>query len=194
MAYKCNIGVYILLRGVVVYNNSEISIKDIGETDNGALLCFTDLNQPYENVSEILEYGNWYFPNNSVVGTSGDVYTTRGYGVVRLHRRSDATMPTGWFHCKIFDANRINQIIFVEINNIIETMTSYPSNNIIDTTVTSYSSNNTIDTTVNQISNPSSSFPVEAAIAGSLVGGLVLISAGFVLVLLIINRYKYLQS
>ena len=161
MTHERNTGVYILLHGVVIANNSKISTKDIGETDDGALLCFTDLDPPYKNVSDMFEDGNWYFPNNSVVGTSGDVYTTRGYGVVRLHRRTNVTMASGWFHCEILDTSRNNQSIFVEI-----------SNNVIDTTV---------------ISNP-----VEVAIAGASVGGLILISAGFVLVILMINRYKYL--
>ena len=163
MTYKCTTGVYILLHGVVVFNNSEISGEDIRETDNGALLCFTDLDQLCK---DMFEHGNWYFPNNSVVGTSGDMYTTRGCGVVRLHRRSDATVPTGRFHCEMPDVNRTNQTIFVEINN------------------------NRIDTTVNQKSNTASSFPVEVAIAGSSVGGLILISTGLLLVIFVINRYK----
>ena len=61
--------------------------------------------------------GNWYFPNESAVGTekTDSFYKNRGPSVVRLHRRNNTTGPSGIYHCTIPDNTGTNQNIFVGI-------------------------------------------------------------------------------
>ena len=106
-------GVYISLNGVVV---SEVAIADIGEGDDGALLCFTDLIQCCRNddTSSGMALGEWFFPNGSAVpvgGADGDFYKNRRPSVVRLNRRSNATSPIGQFCCEVPDAISTNQTV-----------------------------------------------------------------------------------
>ena len=172
---ECITGVYLSMNGEVIGNNTEVSITTIGEDENDALLCFTDLFQflDYSTVNDSFnDTGTWYFPNFSAVGTSGDIYITRDPGVVRLHRRNNITMPTGQFHCEILDANRTNQSIFVQMTY-----------------------NYVMDITTSRSSSPNKEVVAgEAVVAGALVSGLILISAGFVLAIILLTiRYTYLQ-
>ena len=68
--------------------------------------------------------GEWYFPNNTIVGTmgtNGSFYRSRGQRVVRLNRRYNAMMPTGFFCCEIPDVNNVIRriCIMVEMASII---------------------------------------------------------------------------
>ena len=106
---------YIIFNEKLITNNSRAPITEIGEGNNEALLCLTDFHN-FNNDNDSLEVGNWYFPNKSLVETSGDIYISRGHGVVRLHRTKNVTTPTGMFRCEIPDANGTFQNIFVDIN------------------------------------------------------------------------------
>ena len=57
--------------------------------------------------------GEWYYPNNmSTVRTQGEggsFFRNRGQSVIHLHRRHNATMPTGLFYCEVPDENGDNQ-------------------------------------------------------------------------------------
>ena len=68
--------------------------------------------------------GEWYFPNNERVGTTGEgesFYRNRDVGVVRLNRRHNAMMPTGSFCCEIPDVNNVTRriCIMVEASKVI---------------------------------------------------------------------------
>ena len=108
-------GVYFQLSGVNYNNNSIVSITDIGEGNSDSLLCFTN----NINCCESLRRGEWYFPNNmSEVRTEGEGYSfyrDRGQSVVRLHRRHNATIPTGPFCCEIPDANYATQRVCITV-------------------------------------------------------------------------------
>ena len=104
------IGVYLVLKDAFYKNNSYILNSDIGEGEDGALLCFTDLFPCCDSGSGSA-VGEWFFPDESQVppaGTRGDFYRDRGPGMVRLHRRNNATSPTGWFCCEVPNAIFIN--------------------------------------------------------------------------------------
>ena len=103
-------GVYLSVNGAIIANNSDISITEIGEGDDGALLCFTDSSD--SNISDV---GQWYFPNQSAIESNGDLYMNRGHGVVRLHRKKNVMMPTGVFHCEIPDASGTKQNTYVRV-------------------------------------------------------------------------------
>ena len=111
-------GVYLSL-GRTIISSDRILITDIGEGDDGALLCFTDLIQCCNSDSGRAE-GQWLFPNGSSVlaGSAeviGDFYFDRGPSVVRLHRRNNATSPTGQFCCEVPDATSTNMRACVNI-------------------------------------------------------------------------------
>ena len=123
-AYPCDIsshagageGVWFSFRGVVYYNNSLVTLEDIGERGD-VLFCVTDLTacckSPGVNISAI---GNWYFPNGTRVVGSGaqwDFQRTRGQSVVLLHRRRGG--DNGIYHCVIPDAMDVTQTIYIGV-------------------------------------------------------------------------------
>ena len=103
---------------------SEVAIADIGEGDDGALLCFTDLIQCCRGDDTSIAtapLGEWFFPNGSAVPISsagGDFYRTRGPSVVRLHCRNNATSPIGQFCCEVPDATSINMSVCANIGEL----------------------------------------------------------------------------
>lgn len=104
--------VWLSLKGSNVSNNSDVLITDIGE-GNEALWCRTTFRSCCK-----LTKGEWYFPNGSMVRinmASDSFYRNRGSGVVRLHRRNDAMMPTGQFCCILPQNATINQTLCANI-------------------------------------------------------------------------------
>ena len=74
-------------------------------TDSGnTVRCHTDLSTCC-TVFQGVNRGDWYFPDGSVLaaggGGGGDIYRSRGAQVVHLHRRNDATSPSGMYRCDI---------------------------------------------------------------------------------------------
>ena len=116
----CNIifsGVYLALRNVHIMNNSNINIKNIGQSSdnpNGALECITDRMSPNPS-------GEWYLPNRAPVmqgsTSSTAFYRSRGdNGEVSLNRPSDVELPTGLFCCEVPDATSTSQTLCVNIS------------------------------------------------------------------------------
>ena len=98
-------------------NNSLVSLEDIGE-DDGALNCMTDLadccQQPYTDGTGQDTIGNWCFPNETRVPSSGmqwDFHRTRGQSVVRLHRRRGGV--NGIYSCMVPDATNVTQTLYI---------------------------------------------------------------------------------
>ena len=112
-------GVYLALRGVHITNNSNINIRNIGQSSdnpNGALQCITDNRRCCIGNPRL---GEWYQPNGALVqGTTSTTafYRTRGdNGDVSLKRPSDVKSPTGQFCCEVPDATNTNQTLCVNI-------------------------------------------------------------------------------
>ena len=110
--------VWFSLRGTTYRNNSIVFLEDIGEGDD-ALLCITNhtacCRRPYTGVNGSV-LGNWFFPNESRVPSSGDqwdFHRTRGQMVVRLHRRSGG--EEGIYRCEIPDAMNVTQTIYIQV-------------------------------------------------------------------------------
>ena len=106
-----------MLLGHLYGNNSIVNIEEIGE-GSSSLLCLTNNIQCCRHyyLSSVTTYPHWYFPNGSYVERYGyfdSLYRNRGPSVVRLHRRNNATMPNGVFHCTIPDINGTDQKIYV---------------------------------------------------------------------------------
>ena len=167
---------YLLLNEVLIANNSQVLIDEIGEGDNEALLCLTDFHH-FNDDNTSLEVGNWYYPNKSLVETRGDIiYISRGDEVVRLHRTKNVITPTGMFRCEIPDANGTFQNIFVDLDHQIDDVI----HQIDETTVI-----------VSMVSDYYPSSPNLAAIsAGVVVSVLLLIAVGVAIIsVIIISRY-----
>ena len=113
-----------LHNGEVLNNtNASVAISDIGE-GSASILCITDKNDCCRSPHGTT-VGEWYFPNNEsavgIKGGGGSFYRDRGASVVCLHRRHNATMPTGLFCCVVPDANGTNQRICVMVEAINDT-------------------------------------------------------------------------
>ena len=94
----------LLFEGQELTNNSVVVLSDIGEEES-ALYCITDEEQCCSS-SETggSELGNWFFPTQDEVDTTGDIYSSRGASAVWLNRRNNAQSPTGVYRCEIPDA------------------------------------------------------------------------------------------
>ena len=119
--YANSSGVYLALRGVHITNNSNINIRNIGQTSdnpNGALQCITD-HLSCCNQMNPQRRGEWYLPNGALVqGTTSTTafYRNRGdNGEVFLSRPSGVESPTGLFCCEVPDATNTNQTLCVNI-------------------------------------------------------------------------------
>ena len=92
----------------MIANEERVSLSELGEGDNRALLCITDKRDCCNSTTET--QGRWNFPNDSIISTragGGDLYTSRGEGVVRLSRRNNATTPTGRYCCEVLNSSSI---------------------------------------------------------------------------------------
>ena len=104
--------VWFSLRNNTYQNNSIVTLEDIGEGDD-ALLCVTNLT----NCCQAPVRGNWFFPNETTVHSSGDLntafYRTRGEMVVPLHRRRGGV--DGIYRCEIPDSMEVTQTIYIGV-------------------------------------------------------------------------------
>ena len=114
--------VWFSLNGTIYQNNSVVTLEDIGEGDDDALLCITDQRNcctPAQIGMDVV-YGNWFFPNGTRVpsdtavnGTQWDFYRTRGASVVRLNRRRGG--EDGIYRCEIPDTLNNTQTIYTGV-------------------------------------------------------------------------------
>ena len=106
------VDVFLILNGAVISNHGYVDIRDIGSSDNNALLCVT--NRPGFPTS-----GNWYAPDGTRVdGTSvPGVIRNRGSMVVRLMRTTTGTAPEGIYWCSVEDAASTLQTVYVGLYN-----------------------------------------------------------------------------
>ena len=106
-------GVYLqLLNGTRVSNHGFVARAELTEPTDNPLLCVTPDNVTCCSGVETggAPLGNWYFPNGTEVppdSTRWNFSTTRGPGVVRLHRRTGGV--SGIYHCVIPDQSGVNQ-------------------------------------------------------------------------------------
>ena len=131
-----SVGVYISLRGKFYGNDSNIVITDIGEGEDGALLCFTDLTECCHgsHISNSKALGEWFFPNGSVVGVDStkEFYKNRGHSRVRLHRKKNVTSPIGQFCCEVPDATLTNIRICANVGELNSIIVYHPSSHSIN--------------------------------------------------------------
>ena len=107
-------GVYLVLKGHFIANNSHINIRSIGQSSdspNGALQCITD-----KSPSDCRHrHGEWYLPNgirNRVTDQYYMFHRSEGHMhtiIYYLNRPPNIMTPTGQFCCKVLDATYILQ-------------------------------------------------------------------------------------
>ena len=114
-------GMRFSLRGTTYHNNSIVTLEEIGEGDN-ALLCVTDLTAccrpPFTDSIERSALGNWWFPNETRVPSSGvrwDFHRTRGQSAVLLQRRGGGA--EGIYRCDIPDEMNVTHTIYIGVYN-----------------------------------------------------------------------------
>ena len=111
-------GIKFKLRDMTYQNNSLVVLEDIGERGD-ALFCITDFFNcctPLYTSEMKSVLGNWFFPNETRVPSSGhnwDFHRTRGHMVVRLHRRRGGA--EGIYRCEIPDAMNVIQTIYIGV-------------------------------------------------------------------------------
>ena len=96
-------GLRVELNGMVYTNNNTMLLLDsIGEGDDNALFCRTDLRPCCYGSSGI---GEWFYPNGSMVPirkVGHSFYRNRrDEGRVFLRRRRNALSPLGTYCCKV---------------------------------------------------------------------------------------------
>ena len=113
-------GMRFSFNGTTYQNNSIVTLEDIGEGGNAALLCVTDLTaccrRPYTNSIDRQALGNWFFPNGTRIPSSGerwDFHRTRGQSTVLLQRRQGG--EEGIYHCTITDEMNVTQTIYIGV-------------------------------------------------------------------------------
>jgi len=96
-----------------------VAPMEIDISNGEPLLCVTPQStccSSAESIGGALP-GNWYFPNGDQVSsnTSQVFYTTRGTGVIRLHRNRGGLgeRPRGIFRCELPDQTGVNQTLYV---------------------------------------------------------------------------------
>ena len=112
-------GVTLSLNGRAIANNSYVDVRDIGDSDDNALLCHTDKI----NCCRLPNKGEWYYPNginvkqywtSKTASPDNYYYRNRGPRVVRLKRVGNPHQR-GLFWCEVINQNNENQTIFVNI-------------------------------------------------------------------------------
>ena len=111
--------VWFSIRNRTYQNNSIVTLENIGE-GNDALLCMTNqtacCRRPYTNGTGQKAIGNWFFPNETRVPSSGaqwDIHRTRGHMKVLLHRRRGGV--EGIYRCLIPDSMNVTQTIYIGV-------------------------------------------------------------------------------
>ena len=110
-------GVYLqLLDGTRVPNHGFVARAELSRLTDNPLLCVTPVNITCCSTEETRgdPLGNWYFPNGTEIppnSTGWLFYTTRGPGVVRLHRHTGGV--SGIYYCVIPDLSGVNHTLYV---------------------------------------------------------------------------------
>ena len=110
------------LRGTTYYNNSIVTLDDIGESDD-ALLCITDNAAccARDQSPGRVTLGEWYYPNETGVANSlvalpdvrWEFYRNRDQSVVRMNRRRGGV--NGIYRCEIPDTTGVDHTIYIGV-------------------------------------------------------------------------------
>ena len=95
---------YVSFMGVNLSNHAYVDITLVGSDSNNTVRCHTDLETGCTS-SQGVHCGNWYFPDGSELanasGGDDNIWKHHAPQRVDIHRRSNATSPSGIYHCDI---------------------------------------------------------------------------------------------
>ena len=97
-------------------NNSRVSLADVDEGKENALICRTDRLNCCGTPPN--RFGHFYYPSGLQVPVNSagqGFYRNRGDQLIRLNRRAGATSPTGKYRCEIPDASGEMQNICITL-------------------------------------------------------------------------------
>jgi hypothetical protein len=107
--YSCSCRTWVLSNGMLLTNNSIVSLSDIGE-GSGALYCLTNRALCCGGGAS---RGIWRFPNHTHLEGGFGIYSSRAFSSLLLNRRSSAVGPTGVYTCVIPDASDILWTLYI---------------------------------------------------------------------------------
>ena len=107
--------VYFTLRGHVYFNNSAVSLQEVGEGER-ALVCKTNKEDCCGTPPN--RFGEFYYPSGDMVpirNRQDRFYRHRGDGEIYLNRRVNTVTPVGSYSCVIPDANGTIHILYIDL-------------------------------------------------------------------------------
>ena len=112
--------VWFSLSGTTYQNNSIVTLENIGDNSDNALLCETNLTACCKPPFSKTALGNWFFPNGTRVpskmdNVNGTFSRTRKKMGVRMHHRRGG--EDGIYRCEIPDSTNITQTIYIGVYN-----------------------------------------------------------------------------
>ena len=113
--------VQLIFRGVSYPNNSVLPLNDIGKLSTGsAILCTTNRSPCCSSSDSNMRFGEWYYPNGSMVPNSGqDFYRGRGSNkTIHLNRKNNAQSSGGSFCCELPDDSDVNHTLCVTLGKV----------------------------------------------------------------------------
>ena len=113
---------YVTFRGVTLPKHAYVDLNEVMDAEDG-VQCHTDLQTCCSRVEDLVHRGDWYFPTGVRLGfatDNGDIYQLRLAQRVDLHRRNNATSPSGVYRCEnptlaVNDDNdrRVREMVYV---------------------------------------------------------------------------------
>ena len=98
----CQTAPYVSFMDQTLDNNSYVDLSQVGDDTSGSdnVQCHTDLSTCCTN-TDGSHRGDWYFPDGTRLGFTGDISEDRGSRRVDLHHRNNANSPVGIYRCDI---------------------------------------------------------------------------------------------
>ena len=93
---------YVSFMGQILVNHSYVDLSLVGDSSSGSdsVQCHTDLDTCCSG-TEGSHRGDWYFPNETRLQFTDDIFEHRTDKRVDLRRRNSATPPVGIYCCGI---------------------------------------------------------------------------------------------
>ena len=93
---------YVSFLGDIIPNHGYVDLIEVGSNDDSSdsVQCITDLSTCCSN-TEGDHRGDWYFPDGTRLGFTGDIFEGRGPQRVVLRRINNANSPVGIYRCDI---------------------------------------------------------------------------------------------
>ena len=111
---------YVAFMGEDLPNHSYVDLTLVGEDDSdpgNIVRCHTDLSTCCTN-SQGTDRGDWYFPNETRLRftmVDYSIYENRAAQQVTLHRRHNATGPSGIYRCEVptIASSPVREMVYV---------------------------------------------------------------------------------